>query len=109
MAVVKRRAFPASFKREAVDRVNASELSVGEVATELGVHVSLLRRWMAHYATEARGSAWRPITQGPVPSPGPTPADLAADNDRLRRENDRLRMERDILKKAALIFGAASR
>jgi transposase len=28
---------------------------------------------------------------------------------RLRRENERLRMERDILKKAALIFGSASR
>jgi len=39
----------------------------------------------------------------------PSPSDLAAENARLRRENDRLRMERDILKKAALIFGAASR
>jgi hypothetical protein len=47
----------------------------------------------------------RPITQAPVPSP----SDLAAENARLRRENERLRMERDILKKAALIFGAASR
>jgi transposase len=37
------------------------------------------------------------------------PADLAAENAGLRRENERLRMERDILKKAALIFGAASR
>ena len=34
---------------------------------------------------------------------------LAAENARLRRENERLRMERDILKKAALIFGSASR
>jgi transposase len=39
----------------------------------------------------------------------PSPSDLVADNARLRRENERLRMERDILKKAALIFGAASR
>jgi len=38
-----------------------------------------------------------------------SPSDLAVDNARLRRENERLRMERDILKKAALIFGAASR
>lgn len=47
----------------------------------------------------------RPHTQAPAPSP----SDLAAENARLRRENDHLRMERDILKKAALIFGAASR
>jgi transposase len=46
-----------------------------------------------------------PGTQAPAPSP----SDLAAENARLRRENERLRMERDILKKAALIFGSASR
>jgi transposase-like protein len=37
---------------------------------------------------------------------GTSARDAAA---RLRRENGQLRMERDILKKAALIFGAASR
>jgi transposase len=45
------------------------------------------------------------MTQASVPSP----SDLAAENARLRRENERLRMERDILKRAALIFGAAFR
>ena len=54
---------------------------------------------------QATGQARRQITQAPVASP----SDLAAENGRLRRENERLRMERDILKKAALIFGAASR
>jgi transposase len=39
----------------------------------------------------------------------PSPSDLVAEVVRLRRDNDRLRMERDILKKAALIFGSASR
>jgi len=42
-------------------------------------------------------------------SAGPSPSDLAAENAQLRRENERLRIERDILKKAALIFGSASR
>ena len=51
------------------------------------------------------GATQRPIT----PAPPPLPSDLAAEFARLRRENDRLRMERDILKKAALIFGSASR
>jgi transposase len=36
-------------------------------------------------------------------SSGPSPADLAAENARLKRENARLSMERDILRKAALI------
>ena len=39
----------------------------------------------------------------------PSPADLAAENARLKRELHRAETERDILKKAALIFGGASR
>jgi transposase len=100
-----RRVFPEAFKREAVDRVATSGLSAGAVARELGLHETVLRRWMTLFGTQATGAARRPNTQAPAPSP----SDLVADNARLRRENDRLRMERDILKKAALIFGAASR
>ena len=70
-----------------------------------GLHETVLRRWMTLYGARATGAARRPSTQAPAPSP----SDLAAENAQLRRENDRLRMERDILKKAALIFGAASR
>ena len=101
---VRRRAFPEAFKREAVDRVATSGLSVGRVAVELGLHESVLRRWVMQLGT-VTGAARRPIAQTPPPSP----SDLAAENARLRRDNDRLRMERDILKKAALIFGSASR
>lgn len=104
MSVIKRRAFPESFKREAVDRVATSGLSAGSVARELGLHETVLRRWMTQFGT-ATGTPRRPSTQAAAPSP----SDLAAENARLRRENERLRMERDILKKAALIFGSASR
>ena len=106
MRDVKRRVFPESFKREAVDRVATSGLSAGAVARELGLHETVLRRWMSQFSpVQATGTPWRPSTQAAAPSP----SDLVADNARLRRENERLRMERDILKKAALIFGAASR
>ena len=105
MSVVKRRIFPESFKREAVDRVATSGLSAGAVARELGLHETVLRRWMMQFGTQATGTARRPNTQAPAPSP----SDLVAEVARLRRDNDRLRMERDILKKAALIFGATSR
>jgi len=100
-----RRVFPETFKREAVDRVVSSGLSVIAVARELGLHETVLRRWMMQFGEQATGAARRPTTQAPPPSP----SDLAAENARLRRENERLRMERDILKKAALIFGSASR
>ena len=100
-----RRIFPESFKREAVDRVATSGLSACRVAAELGLHEAVLRRWMMQFGPQATGTPRRPNTQAVAPSP----SDLVADNARLRRENDRLRMERDILKKAALIFGSASR
>jgi transposase len=100
-----RRIFPEAFKREAVDRVTSSGLSIEKVATELGLHETVLRRWVKQFSAQATGTARRLITQAPAPSP----SDLVSEVIRLRRENERLRMERDILKKAALIFGSASR
>ena len=102
---VQRRVFPESFKREAVDRVANSGLSAGAVARELGLHETVLRRWKTQFGVQATGTPRRPTTQASSPSP----SDLAAEVARLRRETGQLRMERDILKKAALIFGAASR
>ena len=102
---VQRRNFPDSFKREAVDRVANGGLSVGAVARELGLHETVLRRWMTQFGVQATGPSRRPTTQASSPSP----SDMAAELARLRRENGQLRMERDILKKAALIFGQASR
>ena len=105
MRDVKRRVFPETFKREAVCRVETSGLSAGTVARELGLHETVLRRWMMQFATQATGTPRRSNMQAVAPSP----SDLVAEVTRLRRENGQLRMEREILKKAALIFGAASR
>lgn len=44
MSMAKRRVFPESFKREAVDRVATSGLSAEAVAIELGLHETVLRR-----------------------------------------------------------------
>ena len=49
-----RRVFPESFKREAVDRVAASGLSAGAVARELGLHETVLRRWMTQLGAQAK-------------------------------------------------------
>lgn len=59
MSVVKRRIFPESFKREAVDRVISSGLSAGKVAIELGLRETVLRRWMTQFWTQATGSPRR--------------------------------------------------
>jgi transposase len=104
-----RRLFPESFKREAVDRVVSSGLSPGKVATEPGLHETVLRRWV-----KEAGVANIDTTTGLSPRPAaralpPMPSDLAAENARLRREVERLRMEREILKKTVTIFGAGQK
>ena len=85
-----------AFKREAVERVRSGGLSAGKVAAELGLHETVLRRWIRQSGvTSASASLPRATAQMVTPSL----ADLSAENGRLRRENDRPRMEREILKK----------
>lgn len=105
METTKRRFFPDQFKRQAVERVATSGLPLIRVAEELGVHETVLRRWVSRFGKEGTDPVRRPATQ----AQGLSPADLAAENARLRRELQKAEMERDILKKAALIFGAATR
>jgi transposase len=103
MTVVRRRVFPEAFKREAVERAATSGLSTGMVAAELGVHETMLRRWMQQFpsAGEIRTSAdYEPAFDLSAPS-----TDLAAENARLREEIKRLRADREVLKKAlGIIF-----
>jgi transposase len=101
----KRRHFPDAFKREAVNRARTSGLTIIEVAEELGLHETVLRRWIRRFDPLETGPARRPIPQ----VQGLSPADLAAENARLKRDLQKAEMERDILKKAALIFGKGAR
>ena len=76
-------------------------MTVIAVAEELGLHEAVLRRWIRKFSGPGTAAARR---RSAAPAlPGSSPADLAAENARLRRENAWLSMERDILRKAALI------
>jgi transposase len=89
--ITKRRLHPEVFKRESVARVASSGLSVGAVANELGLHESVLRRWVRESGIAGAGVVRRSSTVSSLPSP----SDLASENARLRRENDRLLRARD--------------
>jgi len=91
----KRRYFPDEFKRQAAERVETSGLSFMDVAAELGVHETHLHRWIRQFGKAGTGPARRPIRQ----AQGPSPADMAAENARLKRELQKAQTERDILKK----------
>ena len=91
--VKSRRSYSAEFKIEAVRMVTEQGLSLREVATDLGIDRTMLRRWKQQL--EAEGSA---------AFPGNGKRSESDELHRLREENRQLRMERDILKKAAAFF-----
>ncbi len=80
---VQHRVYPESFKRKAVDWVASSGLSANALAKELGLHETVLRRWMTQFGMRATGASRRSTAQASSLSP----SELAAEVARLRREN----------------------
>ena len=78
------------FRADAVRIALTSGLTRKQVASDLGVGLSTLNKWVtAHGNTDVLSDKDR---------------DLALENERLRRENRILKEERDILKKATQFF-----
>ncbi len=80
------------FKRDAVLIAQTSGLTRRQVASDLGVGLSTLGKWIRAISDEAKA----PERDG----------DLLRENERLRKENRILREEREVLKKAAQFFAA---
>ena len=93
----KRRSFTAEQKREAVRLVQTSGQSIGQVARDLDLTETALRRWVQQAEIDAG--------RGPE---GALTSEERAELQQLRRENTRLRQERDFLKKAASFFARES-
>ena len=93
----KRRKFSAEFKRKAVQLTKDSERSVAEIAKDVDISETALRRWMAQYEADA----------------GEAPEEALMTSERqelreLRRKVRTLEMEREVLKKAAAFFAKES-
>lgn len=91
-----RRQYSEEFKREAVEHSLTSEKTVAEVARDLGIAYSNLKRWCTQYRK-----------RGKLAFPGPGRERLTPqeeENRRLKRELNDITQERDILKKALAIF-----
>jgi len=86
----KRREFTNEFKLDAVKLAERGEVPVAQVARDLGLHETVLRRWMQLYGKRSNGTRLTP--------------DEHEELIRLRREVRRVTEERDILKKAVSIF-----
>ena len=99
-----RREFTTEFKHEAVVLLRDSGRPLTQVAAELGLEPSVLRRWrsLANGAGQAAS----------VVRPGGAAVAASAEQVEiwfLRRELERAQMERDILKKAVGIFSSPPR
>jgi transposase len=89
-----RRKFGAEFKREAVRQALQPGNAVATIAQDLGVHESVLRRWLKEYGSGPADKA----TERPLKNA------QTQEIDRLKRELVRVKMERDIIKKALGYF-----
>ena len=76
-----RKQYREEFKREAVKLVTEKGYKISEAARNLGVHVSLLRRWKEHMEAEEKGEGLSPDEREELRG--------------LRAEVKRLHMERD--------------
>lgn len=94
----KRRAFTPEFKAEVVGLCTTGSRSVGQVAKDLDLTETAVRRWVQRAEIDAGN--------GP---PGALTTEEREELRRLRRENKQLQVEREILKKAAAFFAKESR
>ena len=96
MASTRKRRFTDEFKREAVALWETGGRMQTEVAAELGIMPTMLRRWQRKLQ-EGSAPPASPAAKPPV-STMASPADQASEIARLRGELDRARMGRDIQK-----------
>jgi transposase len=86
------RPYPREFREGALELVRQGDRSIAQIARDLGIAQSGLRRWVAQ---EQRDRGER--------QDGPTSAEREELRE-LRRENARLKQEKEILRKAAAFF-----
>lgn len=87
------RRFGKEYEAEAVRLVETSGRTQREIAEDLGIGLSTLRRWVDKRRERDLDAP-----------PSERQEDLVAELKRLRRENEILRQEREILKRAATFF-----
>ena len=97
MARKKAKAYPESFRKEAVRLADMPDRTAVDVAKELGIHVGQIYNWRTQFSKLSKGQF--KIHEGVDHS-----KNESAELRKLRRENSKLREERDFLKKATAYF-----
>ncbi len=97
MARKKTKAYPESFRKEAVRLADLPDRTAADVARELGIHVGQIYNWRSQFNKLAKGqfTAAEGVNYSQQES---------EEIRRLKKENAKLRQERDFLKKATAYF-----
>ena len=90
---MQKREFSEEFRLEAVKLAKRGEVPVSQIARDLGIHDSVLYRWIREHGGKSKSKAVDGLS-----------SDERSELARLRREVKRLATEREILKKAVGIF-----
>lgn len=102
MAKRKTKAYPESFRREAVRLADQPDRTAADVARELGIHVGQIYNWRTQFNKLSKGQFT--IANGTNYS-----QQEAAEIRRLKKEVAELKEERDFLKKATAYFAKADK
>lgn len=92
---MKRQRYTAEFKRDAVQMLIMEGQPASETSSKLGININMLHRWKREHLDSMEASS--------EPGHG-TPAEMAAEIDRLRKELARSGRINEILKKTVGFF-----
>lgn len=100
MARKKTKAYPESFRKEAVKLADLPDRSAADVARELGIHVGQIYNWRTQFNKLSKGQFT--VADGTNYS-----VSEKAEIRKLKKEVAKLKEERDFLKKATAYFAKA--
>lgn len=102
MARKKTKAYPESFRKEAVRLADLPDRTAADVARELGIHVGQIYNWRTQFNKLSKG-------QFTVADGTNYAKDESAELRKLKKEIAQLKEERDFLKKATAYFAKADK
>jgi transposase len=102
MARKKTKAYPESFRKEAVRLADLPDRTAADVARELGIHVGQIYNWRTQFNKLSKG-------QFTVADGTNYAKDESAELRKLKKEIAELKEERDFLKKATAYFAKADK
>lgn len=96
--------FTKEFKLEALKLAESSDISIAQLARNLGIRRNMIYKWQKQMTNKKEDAFKRTVSQSKSHENVDSMADLIAENQRLKKALKRSEMEKEILKKAEAYF-----